>query len=365
LTTQATRALNAICPYFTMFPLEFPLRILARRAGTADWVLDPFSGRGTTNYAARLLGLPSIGIDSSRVAIALTEAKLANTTPDAIFASAERILSRSSGPVDVPKGEFWTGAFHRDVLEQVCRIREALFADCRSASRKALRAVLMGALHGPRTKTAPSHLSNQCTRTYAPKPRYAVNFWRSRGLRAPLVDVRAVIRVRAERYFTEQPHARGLVLTGDSRSKSVFDRLGARRARWIVTSPPYYGMRTYIPDQWLRNWFLGGPSGVEYSNEDQLDHGSPRQFADQLSAVWQNVASVSSPDAQLVIRFGGIADRKADPLEILKQSLTDSPWVLTTVKAAGSADSGRRQAIHFSTTCNASKSEFDAWTRLQ
>lgn len=347
-----------------MFPLEFPLRILAGRAGRTDWVLDPFSGRGTTNYAARLLGLPSIGIDSSRVAIALTEAKLANTTPEAITACADRILGRSEAAAGVPQGDFWSGAFHRDVLEQVCRIREALLADCRSASRKALRAVLMGALHGPRTKAAPSHLSNQCTRTYAPKPRYAAAFWRSRGLKPPLVDIRAVIRIRAERYFTGQPHARGIVLAGDSRSQTVFDRLGAERARWIVTSPPYYGMRTYIPDQWLRNWFLGGPSDVDYSNRDQLDHGSPLMFADQLRAVWQNVASVSVPAAQLVIRFGGIADRNADPLTILKQSLIDSPWVLATVKAAGSADSGRRQAIHFARTRNASRSEYDAWARL-
>jgi hypothetical protein len=38
-------------------------------------------------------------------------------------------------------------------------------------------------------------------------------------------------------------------------------------------SPPYYGRRTYIPDQWLRNWFLGGSSNVEYSNDLQLAHG--------------------------------------------------------------------------------------------
>ena len=39
--------LNAVCPYFTMFPLEFPLRILAE-AQADHWVLDPFCGRGTT-----------------------------------------------------------------------------------------------------------------------------------------------------------------------------------------------------------------------------------------------------------------------------------------------------------------------------
>ena len=51
-------ALNAICPYFTMFPLTFPLAVRHRRARCGEWVLDPFCGRGTTNYAARLVGLP-------------------------------------------------------------------------------------------------------------------------------------------------------------------------------------------------------------------------------------------------------------------------------------------------------------------
>ena len=44
-------ALNGICPYFTMFPLEFPLGVLLRHAKRGEAVLDPFAGRGTTLYA--------------------------------------------------------------------------------------------------------------------------------------------------------------------------------------------------------------------------------------------------------------------------------------------------------------------------
>jgi len=40
-----------------MFPLDFPLDILRKRALPGDRVLDPFCGRGTTNFAARLVGL--------------------------------------------------------------------------------------------------------------------------------------------------------------------------------------------------------------------------------------------------------------------------------------------------------------------
>lgn len=77
--------LNAICPYYTVFPLDFPYRQLVK-ASPKDWVLDPFCGRGTTNFAARLLGLPSVGIDSNPVAVAIAEAKLTHPTPAGIAA---------------------------------------------------------------------------------------------------------------------------------------------------------------------------------------------------------------------------------------------------------------------------------------
>src|SRR6266850_7426721 len=89
-------ALNAICPYFTMFPLEFPLRVLKRRKETCKRVLDPFCGRGTTMYAGRLLGLHSYGIDSNPVAVAISEGKLANTTPVRILRCLDEILKNDS-----------------------------------------------------------------------------------------------------------------------------------------------------------------------------------------------------------------------------------------------------------------------------
>ena len=39
--------LHTICSYYTMFPLDFPFRCLAK-AEPGEWVLDPFCGRGST-----------------------------------------------------------------------------------------------------------------------------------------------------------------------------------------------------------------------------------------------------------------------------------------------------------------------------
>ena len=57
--SKAELALNGICPYFTMFPLEFPLKHL-QNVHDADWIYDPFCGQGTTNFAARILNLQTL-----------------------------------------------------------------------------------------------------------------------------------------------------------------------------------------------------------------------------------------------------------------------------------------------------------------
>lgn len=356
-------ALNGICPYFTMFPLEFPLRILKSRARRSDLVLDPFCGRGTTNFAARLLGIRSVGVDSSPVAFAIAASKLANVTSEAIITEARSILD-SKIKASIPRGQFWSLAYHRDTLDKLCRFRAALLEHCTTPARVALRAIILGALHGPKTKMLQSYFSNQCPRTYAPKPAYATRFWQSQGMKPQSVDVLGVITRRAQRYFCSVPTASGLIRQSDSRvMESLVPENRSKRFDWIITSPPYYGMRTYIPDQWLRNWFIGGPDRVEYSQRYQLTHSAPNEFVHDLKVVWRNAAAFSSANATLVIRFGGIRDRKANPLDLIKSSLSDSGWTVKTVRAAGSAILGKRQADAFLRASSAPRLEYDIWAR--
>jgi hypothetical protein len=223
--------------------------------------------------------------------------------------------------------------------------------------------VILGALHGPLAKAQQSHFSNQCPRTYAPKPRYAAKFWRQRKMTPPQVDVLNVIERRAERYYgEEQTEASGCVVAGDSQHAASFNGVD-RKASWILTSPPYYGMRTYIPDQWLRRWFVGGPSDVDYSNAGQLSHSSQDDFAAGMRTVWKNCASHAKPDCRLVIRFGAINDRKVDALELAKASVKDSPWKVLSSRKAGTASTGKRQADHF-VPAKAAMEEFDIWATL-
>lgn len=354
-----------------MFPLDFPLSRL-RAAEPGDVVIDPFCGRGSTSYAARLRGLASLGVDSSPVAAAIAQAKVVVTTPDDIVAACREILATAPTPAEVPHDAFWAWGYHPLTLEQLAALREALRDDCATPARQALRALLLGRLHGPRNKRAPySYCSNQMPRTYAPKPAYAVRFWEARGLEPPLVDVLDLIERMAGHYFAAAAHcggAGGVALHADSRTVDLTTHLpGDRKAGWVVTSPPYYGMRTYVPDQWLRNWFVGGPADVPYTFQGQLDHGSPEVFAASLGEVWRNVARACRPGARLVVRFGAIRDRDRDAREILAESLRAAAcgWRTTTTRGAGSAAAGRRQANQFLAERSTPIDEFDLYARLQ
>jgi hypothetical protein len=344
LASGKAARLNAICPYYTMFPLDFPLEVLAD-ATPDTWVLDPFCGRGTTLYAARLLGLNAVGIDSNPVAVAATAAKLVSVRPDKVAARADSIL-QGPRPRNVPAGPFWELCFHDEVLAGLCKLRAALM-NATSAVDTALRAVVLGALHGPRNQGRPSYLSNQMPRTYSTKPTAAVRFWEARGLRPEPVDVVDVLRRHATwRYEQTPPVTRGAVVEGEA--SDVLRRL-RRRFDWVVTSPPYPGMVTYRPDQWLRNWFVGGSADVDYGRAGQLGALMGPRFTNALADVWSAVANRCNAGAPLAVRFGALPSTKSgEPEDILAESLDLSgAWELLELRSAGTPRDGRRQADQF------------------
>ena len=339
-----------------MFPLEYPLRVLKKHRASKPVVVDPFCGRGTTLFAARTLGLESWGIDTSPVAVAIARAKLSNSTAEDALCLAQ-LLILTTKPAHVPQGRFFKAAYHSKTLRQICALREGLLALEDSDESVMLRAAVLGCLHGPLLKSgAASYFSNQMPRTFAPKPGYAIEFWEKRKLVAPDVDVLEVLErklrlISASRELGKASHTN--VIHGDS---TVAGNLPpAKNHSVVVTSPPYYGMKTYVQDQWLRNWFLGGPAKVDYGAGVQLEHTGQDVFASSLGKVWANMADTEADSLHMYIRFGVIPSAKVDAKALMHKSLEASGANFQVISArnALSAHSGKRQAKQMRTDSGA------------
>lgn len=357
-------ALNAICPYFTMFPLEYPLRVLKAHRKDRPVVMDPFCGRGTTLFAARSLGLISRGIDSSPIAVAIARAKLCTVDVAATLQLAQSFIE-ADRPGVIPESDFFRTAFSQSVLRKLCAIRQGLLDTMEDTDAVVLlRAAMLGCLHGPASKCleTQSYFSNQMPRTFAAKPDYSVRYWQAKGHLAPEVDVLSVLRRKLLRLQVDSPQEGSTfanVHLGDSRDPDSLTEAG-RDFSIVVTSPPYYGMRTYIEDQWLRNWFLGGPDHVTYGQSTQLEHAGKVAFAESLGAVWRNIAHTNTDQLHMYVRFGIIPSAKADPKTLIRESLESSgiSWRIISARSAATAAAGKRQANHMQSE-SAAATEYD------
>lgn len=357
--------LNTICPYYTMFPIDFPFNILSK-AQTNEWILDPFCGRGTTNFAARLRGLSSFGIDSSPIACAISSAKFVNTTSTKIITLCKTILENELEPQHIPQGKFWELCYYPSTLKKICIIREALLKECTSDDAIALRALMLGILHGPVNKNFPSYLSNQMPRTFSSKPDYSVRYWEKNGFFPKNIDVLETVSRKANYSFNTLPSKiAGGVSLSDARKPLKF--IPDEGFNWIITSPPYFGMITYMQDQWLRNWFLGGPDLVDYSNTNQLGYGSKEKFIQELAKVWENITKACTSGAKMVIRFGALPNKSNNPFEIVQESINraNCGWEHYSTDCAGTSNRGKRQSAQFGEKMGKPQKEIDYYAVLR
>lgn len=355
-------ALNAICPYFTMFPLEYPFKVLRKHKNLNPIVFDPFCGRGTTIYAARDLGLTSWGFDTSPIAVAIAKAKLATATGEEVTSLATKFLD--TDPKHIPDNPFFKKAYSPSTLKQICSIREGLMRVRKERGATVLlRAASLGCLHGPinKTKEGASYFSNQMPRTFSTKPDYSVQYWKKNNLVAPKINVIKVLKRKLSRIEDLNEEIDGSpdqIRCANSCHATPYRSI-PKKIGVVVTSPPYFGMSTYIQDQWLRMWFLGGPEEIDYVTENQIHHSNEETFIKDLSRVWKNIYRSEAENLDMYIRFGSLPSTEADAKNILRFSLEEATgWKVVYTQNALDARTGNRQADQM-TTNSKPMDEFD------
>jgi len=320
--------LHALCPYFAMFPESFVAEHITARTREGDYVLDPFSGRGTTVLQALLMGRQAVGMDLNPVAYCVSAAKAQVPRPERVLKEIERLealyeRSDRRAPTEQRRHlpPFFGRAFHYTTLEQLLFLRDVL--DWRAhQTQRFIAALTLGILHGEMGGSV-RYLSNQMPRTISPKPAYSLRYWRQRNLWPRKKDV--FERLRRESRFRlsgELPSGRGRVHLGDARAATTrFPGLRGKIA-CAITSPPYFDVTNCEEDQWLRLWFLGNdpkPTYGRISTDDR--YGRKDRYWDFLSEVWSGIAGLMRRDAVLVCRMGGARMTEAEIASGLSTSL--------------------------------------------
>jgi hypothetical protein len=300
-----------------MFPEAFAEKWIEATTKPGDRVLDPFCGRGTAPFQALLLDRAAVGNDVNPVAFVITKAK---TNPPSLSRLRARMtileaeFDAQAWEIERRRlPEFFRLAYSPATLRQILFLRERLKwsssgVDCM------LAALCLGALHGE-SERSPSYFSNQMPRTIATKPAYSVRWWNARGLKPPKRDVFAILRRQADfRYVSPLPLASALVHHGDMRTLHEKDMGGP--VRCVITSPPYLDITNYVEDQWLRIWFLGGPSAPTtasvISRDDRYENRD--QYWRLIGDMWRTIGQVLDDKGHVVLRVGG---KNLRPSEII------------------------------------------------
>jgi len=337
-----------------MFPEEFVREHVELYTRKGDYVLDPFSGRGTTILESLILGRNAIAVDVNPVAYCVSSSK-ANPPKLVDVKSRIRELSQEYHAVKhaALRAEaallhpFFNRAFYHTTLLEVLFLRKALRWKTNAVDRF-VSALALGSLHGERDKS-PYYFSNQMMRTISTKPDYSLKYWKEHSLWPRKRDTFDILLKRSEfRLLESTPALSGAVKLADARvSGSLFKHL-KRKVKLVVTSPPYFNVTNYEEDQWLRLWFLGHSAKPTYKTISVDDrHEDKKRYWGFLEEVWSGMDPLLDDDAVFVCRIGAKAIARPTLTRKLRESIEAVFPKATMIKSPHVSEIKNRQAKAF------------------
>lgn len=284
-------------PYYGMFPVSFARDVIGRFSMPGDTVIDPFCGRGTTNYVAQVLGRQSFGCEVNPVGWVFSKAKTApaRQLPRILHRIDE--IARWREPSDfVAETEFQKWAWCPDVLGFINSARRNLDWE-NSKIDRTISAFLLVYLHAK----LGGGLSNQMRQSKAMAPKYSVRWWKSRDMRPPVINAAEYLKSRISwRYARgiEKSGNEAKIYFGDARNGLQTYRRAP--ATLVLTSPPYMGVTNYRYDNWIRIWALGGPLIPEWGQGNR--YSNKEKYSEMIHGVFKRLSRVSKTDVTIVVR---------------------------------------------------------------
>lgn len=277
--------MHTMCSYHGMFPAKVAHYFIQRYSKPGEVVLDPFSGRGTTAFQARVDGRRSICNDLNPLAYVLSRAKVDPPSWDAAQSFVDDLekayLLAKPTYTDVAKDIRML--YHDNTLKQICFIRARLLSkEITGWTREEfmVAGALAGIMHGAwRRDDTSQYLSISMPNTFSMSPNYVEKFIRENGLQKIDQNVFELLRNKLARLYVDD--IGGTV--GRAHHADASELLMGRLVKQdsvdlVVTSPPYLQVVNYGTSNWIRLWLfgvegVGREDGVGRKQlNDALDH---------------------------------------------------------------------------------------------
>ena len=298
-------------PYYAMFPVDFAREFIERYSCPGDIIVDPFCGRGTSNYVAKLLNRNSIGCDVNPVAWVYSKTK---TSPakqvGKLVNRVHEVWDARQAEDSEPVNEFQKYAWAEKVLTFLNSARREL--DWRNSKIDwTLAGIILVYLHGK----LGGGLSNQMRQSKSMAPDYAVRWWKERNMLPPDIDpvdfIIGRILWRYKKGYVDNGCFSNIYL-GDARTKLKNVKV---KGNLLITSPPYMGITNYEYDNWIRLWALGGAE-LPLGRQDQR-YNNKEKYEKMIFEVFSEARKHLLDDACIVVR----TDRRRFTLETTAYAL--------------------------------------------
>jgi DNA methylase len=307
-------------PYYAMFPVDFAIGVVKEYTLKGHCVFDPFAGRGTALFAAASEGRVGLGIEINPVGWVYGKAKLQTANKESVENRIRWLGTKANRYRETAKKlpQFFDHCFSSEVKNFLLAARNLL--DWRREKTDwTTMALLMIDLHGKRE----SAFSNQMRQTKAMSPQYAIEWWTERELAPPDREpVEFMLKKVNWRYAKGRlDSGSGHIYLGDCQSKLNIwkNKPPERRAKLLLTSPPYCGVTNYFYDQWLRLWLLGGPEQpCCISNSCKGRFQNKTHYTSMLRNVFNKSKAVLSRNAVVYVRTDARKFTREATLEALE-----------------------------------------------
>lgn len=293
----------AMGPYYAMFPIGFAEAAILKYTKPGDVVLDPFVGRGTSAYLANKHDRHGIGIDIGGLGWIYSATKLEPARRARVIERLHEVYdysqqSYSASAKNLP--EFFRYCFSFEVRRFLLAARANLDWK-KSKIDRTLMAFILVSLHDKYGVG----LSNQMRQTKAMSPTYSIAWWKKNGYAIPpAIDPVALLSKRIDwRYKHGLPKINGSKAYHGDCVDILHKLRPGKKAKLLLTSPPYAGVTNYKYDQWLRNWLIGGSSEPDGRREKyDFKFCNDAEYQNLLLRAFEKSAKLVSSSGIAIVR---------------------------------------------------------------